>query len=269
VFSVGQAYERFMGRWSRQLAPLLVQFAGIADAHDVLDVGTGTGSLTGAVATAAPSSLVIGIDRSESYVAVARAQREGPRVHFAIGDAHDLPFHDHSFDVAISLLILNFIPDPNTALKEQVRVTRPGGTVTAAVWDYGGHMEMLRLFWDDVVALDPDADANDERHMPLCRRGELGALWRAHGLLTVTETPLTIDTRFSSFDDYWSPFLAQQGPAGAHIATLPAAKVERLRGNLRQRLLGSAADRPITLQARAWAVKGTVPERTMPRRGAA
>jgi hypothetical protein len=135
------------------------------------------------------------------------------------------------------------------------------------VWGYGGDMEMLRLFWDEAVALDPEADLKDERHMPLCRSGELGSMWRAHGLVNVSETALRIATRFASFEDYWSPFLERQGPAGAHVATLSAAETDRLRANLEQRLLGRAADRPIVLSARAWAwaVRGTVPPIAAPR----
>jgi SAM-dependent methyltransferase len=256
MFSLGDAYDAFMGRWSRRLAPQLVQLAGVIDGDHVLDVGSGTGSLSAAVAAAAPSSRIVGMDRSEPYVAIARAHHASPRVRFEVGDAQHLPFGDKRFDRTLSLLILNFIPDPRQALKEMVRVTRPSGTVAAAVWDYGDGMEMLRAFWDEAVGLAPEADDQDERHMRFCRSGELGSFWRAHDLQDVFETPLTIETRFSSFDDYWSPFLQQQGPAGAHVAKLSASNRDRLASNLRRRLLGGASDGPITLRARAWAVRG-------------
>jgi SAM-dependent methyltransferase len=255
MFSLGEAYDAFMGRWSGRLAPLLVQFAGVVDGDDVLDVGSGTGSLAAAVAAIAPSSRIVGIDRSEPYIAVARTRHQSPRMRFEVGDAQQLPFEDASFDRTVSLLILNFVPDPQKALTEMIRVTRPGGTVAAAIWDYGEGMEMLRVFWDEAIALDPRAEGKDERHMPLSRAGELGALWRAH-LQNVSETPLTIETQFPSFDNYWSPFLQQQGPAGAHVATLSPADREQLELKLRQRLLGTRADGPITLHARAWAVRG-------------
>lgn len=248
-----------MGRWSRRLAPLLVQFAEVTDGDDVLDVGSGTGSLSAAVAAAAPSSRIVGIDRSAPYVAVARAHHQGERVRFEVGDAQYLPFQDASFDLTMSGLILNFIPHPQNALKEMIRVTRAGGTVAAAVWDYGEGMEMLRLFWDEATALGPDAGAKDERHMPLCQRGELSTLWRTYELRNVSEAPLTIETPFSSFEDYWSPFLKQQGPAGNYVETLSARNAEHLRLNLRRRLLGDDPDGPIALHARAWAVRGTVP----------
>jgi len=260
MFSAGDAYERFMGRWSGTLAPRLVQFAGVRDGDVILDVGSGTGALTAAAVHAAPSSPIIGIDPAEQYVAFAQARHLGSRVGFEVGDAQQLRFADRRFDRTLSLLVLNFIPDRAKALTEMIRVTRPGGTVAAAVWDYGGGMDMLRVFWDEAVALRPDMETRDERHMPLCRRGDLAALWRGRGLQNVTEGALTIETRFTSFDDYWSPFLAKQGPAGAYVAELRASEREQLRLRVHRRLLGDGPDRPIVLSARAWAVKGTVAE---------
>jgi SAM-dependent methyltransferase len=174
-----------------------------------------------------------------------------------------LRFADGSFDRTLSLLVLNFIPHPTKALDEMVRVTRPGGTISGAVWDYGQGMEMLRIFWDEAVALNPAADGRDERHMPLSREGQLDALWRALRLQDVAEEALTIQTRFSSFDDYWLPFLERQGPAGDYVATLTVGEREQLRLRLRKRLLGDRPDGPIVLSARAWVVRGVVPRRVV------
>ena len=260
MFSVGDAYERFMGRWSRRLAPLFVQFASVRDGDTVLDVGSGTGALAAAVASAAPTSHVVGVDRSAAYVEMARAHHQGTRVRFAVGDAQHLPFDDSSFDRALSLLILNFVPQPGDAVTEMIRVTRAGGTVAAAVWDYGKGMGMLRAFWDEAVALAPEADRADERHMPLAKCGELAQLWHTHDLRDVSDTVLTIETRFASFEDYWSPLLLGQGPAGAYVKALSPNEREQLRRNLRRRLLADGDDGTITLAARAWAVRGIVPQ---------
>jgi SAM-dependent methyltransferase len=265
LFSSGDAYERFMGRWSRDVAPLLVTFAGVRDGDAVLDVGSGTGALSTAVADMAPSSRIIGIDPVASYVAFAQARHPGDRILFETGDAQHLRFAGESFDRTLSLLVLNFIPDRSSAVAEMIRVTRKGGTVASAVWDYSEGMETLRTFWDEAVALDPVADVRDEKHMPLTHPGELAATWRAHGLLNVSEQALTIQMRFSSFDDYWRPFLGKQGPAGEYVASLQDGQREQLRRRLRTRLVGSGDDRPFVLRARAWAVRGTVPEDLRPR----
>ena len=172
-----------------------------------------------------------------------------------------LQFPDASFDAALALLVVNFIPDRAAAVREMARVTRPGGVVAATVWDYGGGMEMLPAFWDEAVALDPASEARDERHMPACRPGELAALWKAQGLLDVREEPLVIPLMFSSFEDFWSPFRAGQGPASAHVACLSEGARRDLERRLRRRLLGEGRDRSITLNARAWAVRGMVPVR--------
>ena len=256
MFSEGEAYERFMGRWSRRLAPLLVRFAGVRDGDTALDVGSGTGALTAALRAAAPSSRITAVDAAAPYVTFAERRHSGDRVRFEVGDAQQLRYPDATFDRTLSLLILNFIPDPGRAVDEMIRVTRPGGIIAAAVWDYGEGMEMLRRFWDEAVALNPGWDARDERHMPLCRKGELEALWREHRLRDVSDDTLTVETRFSSFDDYWAPFLEKQGPAGAYVAALSPPEREQLRLRLRARFLQDGADGPIALRARAWAVRG-------------
>ena len=258
MFAESEAYERFMGRWSRQLAPLLVRFADVGERHTVLDIGSGTGALAIAVAEAVPSAQTTGVDPSPEYVKYAQAHTTNGRARFIVGDAQDLHLPDAAFDRTLSLLVMNFIPDPAKALREMTRVTRPGGIVAAAVWDYSAGMEMLRAFWDEAVALDPRVAGRDERNMPLCKEGELAALWRAQGLGDVTGTPLTARLSFVSFDDYWSPFLGGQGPAGAYTRSLSATDRAALEARLRRRLLGTGADRPFTLQGRAWAVKGKV-----------
>ncbi len=259
MFVGGLAYERFMGRWSRQLADLFVKSFPIVDGDSVLDIGCGTGAAAFAVAASTPSARIVGVDPSATFLAQARALVADRRIQFVIGDACALPVCTATFDRTLSLLVMNFLPDRNEALDEMIRVTRPGGSVAAAVWDYGDGMQMLRLFWDEAVARDSSIGARDERHMPLCRSGELGEFWQAHGLEDVEEALLTIDLRFASFEDYWLPFLDGLGPAGAYAASLSVVDRADLEKRLRHRLGRERRDGSMTLQGRAWIVQGTVP----------
>jgi SAM-dependent methyltransferase len=261
MFAQAREYEPFMGRWSRKLAPLLVEFAGVQDGESILDVGAGTGVLASAIAAAKPRAQVVGVEPSPAYVATARTQARSERIRYLVGDAQALDFAEDTFHRTLSQLVLNFVPDPAKAVAEQVRVTRVGGVVAAAVWDYGDGMQMLRIFWEEAVALDPGAAPRDERTMPLSRHSQLSSLWLAQGLLAVGERPLTIEQRFASFDDFWRPFLGGQGPAGGYAAALAPPARDALRARLCQRLLAGQPDGPFALEARAWAVKGYVPPR--------
>ncbi|MET0592016.1 MAG: class I SAM-dependent methyltransferase, partial [Polyangiaceae bacterium] len=235
--------------------------AEVADGDRVLDVGSGTGSLSFAVHAATKTAHVIGVDPSRAFIEYATQKSRDSRAEFEVADAQRLSFEDGSFDKTLSMLVMNFIPDRERALEQMIRVTKPDGVVAAAVWDYAGEMQMLRVFWDEAVAFDPAVAPRDEAHMPLCKEGELAALWTKKGLANVEQAPLTIATRFESFDDYWSPFLMGQGPAGAYVTSLSEERRLELEQRLRQRLLGSSADRAIDLRARAWAVKGRVAPR--------
>ena len=259
MFGDAEAYDRFMGRWSRLLAPLLLEFADVPDEGRVLDAGSGTGSMAFAITSGKARCQVIGIDPSKEYVAYAASRnRAGARATFETGDAQHLRFADGTFQSCLSLLVFNFIPDPGLALRELARVTRPGGRIAAAVWDYGTGMRMLRVFWDAVVSLNPEASKFDERNMPLCRAGELTSLLMKGGLTGVEERPLDITMRFASFEDYWNPFLLGQGPAGAYVRRVDPDRAKILRDEVRRRLAVSDDNVSFELPARAWAVRGSV-----------
>jgi len=258
TFSDAKSYDRFMGRWSRRLAPLFVEFADIANDARVLDVGCGTGALTMAVANRKLASNVVGVDLSRPYIEYARAHNPLNRVRFEVGDAQNLGFPEGSFDATLSLLVLNFIPETNRAITELKRVTAPGGRISAAVWDYGQGMQMLRVFWDAATALRPEAEAKDEKNFPLGQSGALKQLWMDAGLVRIDERPLEMRMDFASFNDYWEPFLLGEGPAGAYVSSLDATERTRLRDELKKRLHVARDTDAVSLAARAWAVRGDV-----------
>jgi len=260
MFAASAGYERFMGRWSRLLAPGYIAFADVKNGDRVLDVGTGTGSVAAAVEGSMPESEIVGIDPSQGFIAYAQKNAKSARAHFEVGDAQALKFKDASFAHTMSLLVMNFIPDHNKAIAEMRRVTRAQGIVSACVWDYDAGMQMLRFFWDEAVALDPAIEPRDERHMKLSRQGQLGDLWRKAGLINVKEAPLVIDQAYSSFNDYWESFTTGAGPGGAYVVSLPEDRRRQLEARMRKRLLEDRQDGPFTLTARAWCVRGEVPK---------
>jgi SAM-dependent methyltransferase len=259
MFAAASGYERFMGRWSRLLAPHFITFAGVRNGDRVLDVGTGTGSVAAAVEERMPASRIVGVDPSQGLIAYAQKNARSARVRFEVGDAQALQHKDASFDSTLALLVMNFIPDHRKAISEMRRVTRPQGNVSACVWDYDQGMQMLRFFWDEAIALDPANEPKDERHMKLSRQGELAALWRDAGLVNVQEDALVIDLGYASFDDYWAAFESGAGPGGAYVASLTEDHRRRLEARMRQRLLGDRAEGSFTLKGRAWCVRGEVP----------
>jgi SAM-dependent methyltransferase len=260
MFAMGEDYELFMGRWGTRLAPLFVTFAEIRDGDRVLDVGAGTGAVALTIEATMASSQVVGVDPSAGLLEHGRVRAKSARVRFEVGDAQALRFEDGAFDKTVAQLVMNFIPDHEKALHEMVRVTRPGGVVSACVWDYGAGMQMLRFFWDEAVASDPGVAVKDERNMKLSRRGELGDLWRRAGLSAVEESQLSFVQRFASFDDYWAPFLKGSGPGGEYVQSLGPAQRDLLAARLHARLSKGAFDGSFTLDATANCVRGVVPK---------
>ncbi|MGH8668040.1 MAG: class I SAM-dependent methyltransferase [Burkholderiales bacterium] len=253
----GDPYERYVGRWSRRVAPRFLSWLGLPSGRRWLDVGCGTGALCAAIADQCSPATLAGVEPSEGFLKTAQQHLAG-RAALRSGNAAAIPFDDGSFDAVVAGLVLNFVPDPRAALAEMARVTSAGGTVAAYLWDYGGKMELMRFFWDAAAALDPDAAGLDEGlRFPLCRPEALAQLFRGAGLERADTTALDVPTPFESFDDYWQPFLGGQGPAPAYAMSLAEPARARLRERLRKRL-PARADGSITLTARAWGVRGVV-----------
>ncbi len=251
------AYDRFVGRYGQELGRALIDAAAVGPEWRVLDVGCGPGALTAELAMLVGAGSIAAVEPSDTFAAACRDRVPGARVEIAAAEA--LPFGDGAFDAALAQLVVNFMADPLAGVGEMRRVTRAGGTVAAAVWDYGGEMTMLRQFWDAARALDPSAERADERHMAYCTLDGLGGLWTEAGLDGVKVGPATVGADYDGFDDLWAPFERGVGPAGAHVVALDPDARAALRDELRRRL--GAGDAPFRLSARAWIATGSVPAR--------
>jgi trans-aconitate methyltransferase len=256
VWSGGDSYEQYVGRWSRLVAQEFIRWLAIPNDRRWLDVGCGTGALTQTILESYHPATVHGVDRSEAYVESARDRVTDPRAGFEVGNAQSLPVEAATYDAAVSGLVLNFVPQPERMIAEMARAVCEGGTVAVYVWDYAGKMQMMRHFWNAVNALDPAArDLDEGLRFPICNPDPLKKLFQDAGLLQMELRPIDIPTHFQNFDDYWHPFLGGQGPAPGYAMSLS----EEQRARLRQRIYNSmpfAMDGSIPLVARAWAIKG-------------
>ena len=256
VWASGEAYEPYVGRWSRPIAREFVQWLAAPPSRRWLDVGCGTGALCEVILEKASPIELVAVDPSNGYIEFAREHLADGRAQFLIGDAERIPVGSGAFDVSVAGLVLNFVSNPVRGVTEMARAVGRGCLVGAYVWDYAEGMQMMRHFWDAAAELDPAARALDEgRRFELCNPDALGALFETAGLREVEVRPIDIPTRFRDFDDYWSPFLGGDGPAPSYAMSLD----DEGRDALRERLgaaLPTGADGSIHLSARAWAVRG-------------
>jgi SAM-dependent methyltransferase len=240
------AYARYMGRFAEPLAAATVARLAPRPGQEALDVGCGPGALTAALVDRLGVGAVHAVDPSASFVAAVRAR--WPALDVRVGVAEGLPFPEACVDVAVAQLVVHFMADPVAGLAEMGRVTRPGGVVSASVWDFAGSTGPVDVFWGVVHELDPAAAG--ERSLPGARAGHLVELATAAGLRRVEQDRVTVSSTFTSFDEWWHPFTLGVGPGGAYLAGLEDAERDRVRLACRDRLPPA----PFEVAASAWTV---------------
>lgn len=245
-------YDRFMGRYLPTLAPALIEVAGVPSDSRVVDVGCGTGGLATELAARVGGANVAAIDPAPRFVAACSERVPGGDVREGV--AEDLPWSDDEFDVALSSLVVAFMSDPDQGLREMARVTRPGGTVAACMWNIaGGEMRMLGTFWSAAREVDPDVEG--ERKLAGIREGDIAERLQRAGLEDVDDGKIAARADYASFDDFWEPFTNAVGPAGQYLASRDADQQEAIRDACRARL----PDGAFSLDAHAWYARGVVP----------
>ncbi|MEO6700704.1 MAG: class I SAM-dependent methyltransferase [Jatrophihabitantaceae bacterium] len=248
-FEVGaEVYGRFMGRYSEQLALRYLELLDPSPGQRALDVGCGPGALTAALVDRLGAGAVTAVDPSQSFVEAARTRF--PEVVIEQASAEQLPFPDGTFDLAVAQLVVHFMTDPVAGIAELGRVTRPGGLISACVWDHGAGRGPLSTFWRAVTELDPSAP--DESDLPGAREGHLLELFEAAGLADVRPAQLSVRSVFADFAEWWQPYTFGIGPAGEYVANLDADQRQRLADRCAQ-LLPPA---PFTIEAMAWTAIG-------------
>jgi len=244
-------YDRFMGRYTTTLAPALADAAGVTAGMRVVDVGCGPGGLTGVLTERVGSENVAAIDPAAQFAAACQERNPGADVRQGVAEA--LPWEDDAFDAALSCLVIAFMQDADQGVREMARVTRPGGTVAACMWDIaGGGMTMLRIFWSAARRLDPAAAG--ERTRPGVAEGDIAERFARAGLEGIVAGTLEARADYADFDDFWVPFTLGVGPAGQHLASLPADR----QAELRELCRAEVPDESFSLGARAWYARGTV-----------
>jgi SAM-dependent methyltransferase len=241
-----ESYDRFMGRYSSLLAQPFANFGRVETGQRVLDVGCGPGALTAELV--GRHAQVAAVDPSSSFVEAARGRFPGVDVRQA--HAERLPFADGEFDAALAQLVVHFMQDPVAGIAEMARVTRPGGTVAACVWDIGGGRSPLSPFWASVRALQPGEPG--ERGLPGVEEGQLAKLFEEAGLADVESSEVSAEVAHNSFEEWWEPFTFGVGPAGAYLARLSPEETAAVREEARRRL----GPPPFPVQAVAWAARG-------------
>lgn len=256
VFNNALAYEAYMGRWSRLVAPQFVRWLNAGPDLAWLDVGAGTGVLTQSILDVSSPRRICALDPSTTYLEYAQNTFADSRVTFEVGDTRSAMLEPHSFDVAVAGLVLNFMPSAEDGVRAMVDAVVPGGVVAAYVWDYTEGMGMLRQFWSAAASIDPTSAALESGgQYAICHPEPLQALFERLGLLDVQVVGLEIPQHFRDFDDYWQPFLVAQGSVAKFLHSLAEDKLIQLREQLRQQLTTNE-DGSIDLTARAWAVRG-------------
>ena len=255
-FTDGAAYEQFMGRWSRAVGAVFLEWLAPPAGARWLEVGCGTGAFTELVLGRCSPASVIAVDPAGAQIDAARGKSIARNVDFRVADAQSLPFEEDAFDVVASALVIHFIPDRPRALAEMRRVARSGGVVAGYVWDLAAELSptsLLRSALSHVGAHFPRVPGTDDTPLEA-----LSALFAGCGLSDIATRTIEVTMTFADFEEFWRTQTPAYTPAGQAIAALSETDRETLMQWLRAKL-PAGPDGSISYAARANSIKARVP----------
>jgi ubiquinone/menaquinone biosynthesis C-methylase UbiE len=256
TFDDSAAYERFVGNWGRAAGAIFLDWLAPPTGAHWLDVGCGTGLFTELIVDTRSPATVLGIDPAPAQVEHARRKPMARRAHFQVGDAQALPFPDSLFNVVVSALVINFIPDRPGALSEMARVARPGGVVAGYVWDFGEELSPsgpFRLGMREVVTDLPALPGAGDSSL-----SALHSLFVRAGLEEIATTTIEVTVSFPNFDDFWLAQTPSYAPTTKMIAAMTKNERARLTEAVRVHV-PIRRDGGIEYRARANAIKARAP----------
>lgn len=253
-FNDGAAYERMMGVWSRIAGDIFLDWLAPPKALRWLDVGCGNGAFTELLVERCAPASIDGIDPSAAQLDYARSRHKAGVATYHSGDAMALPFADASFDACASALVLFFVHDPDKAVAEMVRVTRPGGLVATYLWDIPGAGLPMASVGIELRALGTPAATPPSAGVS--KMENLRATWEKAGLIGIESREIAVARDFSSFDEFWD--ITVNGTIIREaVNALPAGSVDGLKQRVRARLI-VGDDGRVRVKAKANAIKGRV-----------
>lgn len=255
-FDDGQAYEQFMGRWSRAAGAVFLSWLTPPSRARWLDLGCGTGVFTELVLDSCQPSSMVAVDPTLAQIEHARCQPVGKRVDFQVGDAQKLPFPDDAFDIVASALVINFIPDRALGLAEMRRITRAGGFIAGYVWDFAAERSpgsVLRVGLRQIGIEVPEVPGTADSTVDALHK-----LFNQAGLDQITTRTINVTIAFPSFDDFWKTQTPVFNPVTKTVAALPESQRMRLMEQARA-LVSVNGDGHVAYSVRANAIKARVP----------